>query len=143
MQPSCPWNMRAYVQPYLQHYLEMTSLYTSEDWDDPVFAFENHTDLQRVLELIKCRSDWPKSELIAECFKNHSHGPQLSVSCKNQALDLALSAITMVPFLKETDIITSIRLLPRKPGRTINPLTQPCKTPSGLGGRSQIPECAQ
>lgn len=98
VQCSCSWSLRACLEPYLQFYLGLTSLYTSEDWDEPILALTSHADLHKVIQLIKNRIDRPKSELVAGYFDNHSSGTKLTGASKSQAFDLALGALTMVPF---------------------------------------------
>lgn len=91
-------DLRASLEPYLKIYLQSTSLYTSEDWDEPVLALESHVDLQRLIRFIKSHCNKRKSELISEYFASHTNGTRLTDASRNQAFDLALSALTMVPF---------------------------------------------
>lgn len=101
MQTNCPRNLRVWLEPYLKFYLETTSLYTSEDWDEPILALKSHADLQRLIELIQNHPDTRKSELISRYFASHSDSKKLNDASKNYAFDLALSTLTMVPFSKK------------------------------------------
>lgn len=94
-------NSRLSLEPYLEHYREITFLYTSENWQSPGSALTNHDDLHKLLKLLKQYPHRPKSELIADCFGTDDHGSKLDVTSRNRAFDLALSILAMVPFAKK------------------------------------------
>lgn len=111
MQTNCPRNLRVWLEPYLKFYLETTSLYTSEDWDEPILALKSHADLQRLIELIQNHPDTRKSELISRYFASHSDSKKLNDASKNYAFDLALSTLTMVPFSKKNQFYNQYPIL--------------------------------
>ncbi|OSS44663.1 hypothetical protein B5807_10525 [Epicoccum nigrum] len=95
--PRCPWSMQPHLEPFRLFYREITYQYTPEDRCKSPPVLENHVALLKIAAFIQHHPQYPRKQLIAEHFGNHGIMDMTDAN-KNQAFDLALSVLSMIPF---------------------------------------------
>ena len=95
--PGCPWSMQPHLEPFRLFYREITYQYTPDDQYKSRSVLQNHVALLDIAAFIQHHPQYPRKQLIAEHLGGNGV-MNLSDANTNQAFDLALSVLSMIPF---------------------------------------------
>jgi hypothetical protein len=91
----CPWNRSAKLERFFDFYKIITSGYVPEAIHGP-YALRSHGDLFAIIQLLKEKSDVPRSVLTEQYFHRRGQGDKPNEIDQNRAFNLALGVLTMV-----------------------------------------------
>jgi hypothetical protein len=89
--------MQPHLEPFRLFYREITYQYTPEDRYKSLSILRNHIALLEIVAFIQHHPQYPRKQLIAE-HRGDNGVISLTDANTNQAFDLALSVLSMIPF---------------------------------------------